>query len=178
MSGHSKWAQIKHQKASADKKRGKLFSVLVKRITLAARSDRNPETNPSLKLSIDKARAANMPTATIERAIKRGAGELPGQGPLEEVVYEAYGPEGVQLVIISTTDNRNRTTANVRHLLSKAGGSLSGSGSVLWNFERTPDEGYVAKTTQEIAPEARTKIQHIIESLEEEEDVEEVYTNV
>jgi YebC/PmpR family DNA-binding regulatory protein len=177
MSGHSKWSQIKHQKGAADKKRGKLFSVLSKRISIAARLDQNPDTNLGLKSAIDKAKAANMPGEIIKRAIKRGAGELDGQGQIEEMIYEAYGPDGVQLLIVAATDNRNRATANIRHILTKAGGSLSGKGSVMWNFERGND-GYVAKTKQEVDKATEEKIDHLIRELEEDEDVEEVFTNL
>lgn len=176
MSGHSKWTQIKHQKSAADQKRGKLFSILSKRISIAARGDDNPETNPGLKVVIDKARAGNMPKDTIERAIKRGSGAAPGESTIEEAVYEAYGPDGAQLVIAATTDNRNRTSSDLRHILSLAGASLSGSGSVLWNFERTYD-CFVPKTTQELSREASKEMSELIAALRENEDVEEVYTN-
>jgi len=177
VSGHSKWSKIKHQKGSADKKRGKLFSVLSKRISIAAQIDKNPDTNPSLKSAIDKAKTANMPGEIIKRAIKRGAGEFPGQGPIEEVIYEAYGPGGVQLIIVAATDNRNRAIANIRHILTKAGGSLSGQGSVMWNFERG-DDGYIAKSKQSVDNNVRAKIDQLISELEEDEDVEEVFTNL
>ncbi|MBI4360024.1 MAG: YebC/PmpR family DNA-binding transcriptional regulator [Candidatus Jacksonbacteria bacterium] len=177
MSGHSKWTQIKHQKGADDKKRGKLFSILSKRISIAARADKNPKTNSALQTVIDKARAANMPGDTIDRAIKRGAGELPGHGALEEVVYEAYGPRGIQLVILTTTDNRNRTTSNIRHVVLQAGGSLSGSGSVLWNFTRD-GELYAPKTDQSVDDETRRKIEELIADLKGDDDVDEVYTNL
>lgn len=177
MSGHSKWAQIKHQKGAEDKKRGKLFSVLSKRISIAARSDKNPKTNPALQTTIDKARAANMPGDTIERAIRRGAGELPGQGAVLEILYEAYAPGGIQLVITAMTDNRNRTTGSIRHIVENAGGSLSGSGSVLWNFTRD-GERYIPKTVQQADEDACLKIEVLVGLLENDEDVEEVYTNL
>lgn len=177
MSGHSKWTQIKHQKCAEDKKRGKLFSILSKRISIAARTDKNSRTNSALQAVLDKARAVNMPGDTIDRAIKRGAGELPGQNAVEEVLYEAYAPGGIQLIISATTDNRNRTTANIRHLIQHAGGSLSGSGSVLWNFTHENDR-YIPKTAQSVDEETRMKIAELLKTLEEDEDVEEVYTNL
>ncbi|MFH1713350.1 MAG: YebC/PmpR family DNA-binding transcriptional regulator, partial [Candidatus Jacksonbacteria bacterium] len=176
MSGHSKWTQIKHQKGAADKKRGKLFSILSKRISIAARIDKDTDSNSLLKDAVERAKAVNMPNNTIERAVKRGVGELPGQGPIEEAVYEAYGPGGIQLIIIAATDNRNRTTANIRHILTKNGGSMSGQGSVIWNFETTAN-GFKAKTIQEIDQPLREKVNQLIEQLEEDEDVEEIYTN-
>ena len=175
MSGHSKWTQIKHQKSATDQKRGKLFSVLSKRLSIAARQDANPETNPSLKMVVEKARAANMPKDTIDRAIKHGSGAAQG-ALIEEAVYEAYGREGVQLVISATTDNRNRTSSDLRHILSKHNGSLSGSGSVLWNFERTQDV-FSPKTIQTISKEAQATTEALIEELRDNDDVEEVYTN-
>lgn len=178
MSGHSKWAQIKHQKAASDKKRGKLFSVLSKRISIAARHGKDPETNPGLKLIIDKAKAANMPSDTVERAIKRGAGELPGQGPIEEIIYEAYGPGGAQLVIVASSDNRNRSTANIRHLLSKHNGSLSGNGSVMWNFERTGEGQFTAKNKQSLSDDLQESVSQLLAAMEEDEDVEDIYTNL
>lgn len=136
MSGHSKWHQIRHKKAAMDAKKGKLFTKLIKEITVAAKQGGgNPDTNPRLRLAIQNAKAANMPWENIERAIKRGTGELPGVA-YEEVVYEGYGPGGVALYIESTTDNKNRTVAEIRNILSRHNGSLGESGSVAWIFER------------------------------------------
>ena len=177
MSGHSKWTQIKHQKATADKKRGKLFSILTKRIAIAARSDKNPESNPVLKVAIEKAREKNLSKDTIERAIKRGAGELPGAGPIEEVVYEAYGQGGAQIVVVASTDNKNRTTGNIRHILTKYNGSMSGTGSVLWNFARKGGLFY-PKTKQPTDQKLAELIAELIAALEEDDDVDEVFTNL
>lgn len=135
MSGHSKWAQIKRQKAVTDKKRGNLFTKLGNAITIASRhGGGDPNTNFQLRVAIDKARAANMPNENIERAIQRGSGEL-GGATLEEITYEGFGPGGITLIIEVTTDNKNRTTANLRRLLTKYQGRLGGSGSVRWMFE-------------------------------------------
>lgn len=136
MAGHSKWAQIKRKKAANDAKRGKLFTSLIREITVAARSGGgDPNFNPRLRLAIDNAKAANMPADNIERAIKRGTGELEGVD-YEEISYEGYGPGGVALYIETLTDNGNRTVAEVRHALNKHGGSLGTAGSVAWQFER------------------------------------------
>ena len=136
MAGHSHWAQIKHKKAKADAQRGKLFTKLIREITVAVRQGGpNPETNPRLRNAIENAKKANMPMETIERAIKKGTGELGGEN-YEEVIYEGYGPGGVALMILATTDNRNRTTSEIRHVLSKHGGNLGSSGCVSFLFDR------------------------------------------
>ena len=135
MSGHSKWAQIKRAKGANDQKRGQLFTKLGREISVAAREGgANPEGNARLRMAIDRARESNMPMDTIQRAIQRGVGA--GEGAqLEEVVYEGYGPGGAALLIQATTDNRNRTVAEVRATLTRGGGSLGEAGSVAWNFE-------------------------------------------
>ena len=136
MAGHSKWAQIKRKKAVNDARRGKMFTKLIREITVAARSGGgDPEMNPRLRLAVDTAKAANMPLENIERAIARGTGELEGVS-YEEIAYEGYGPGGVALYIEAMTDNRNRTVAELRHALERHGGSLGAAGSVAWQFER------------------------------------------
>lgn len=135
MSGHSKWANIKHRKAAADAKKGKLFSNLSKEIIIAAKQGGgNPETNPRLRAAIERAREANMPKENIERAIKRGIGEIPGV-TYEEVVYEGYGPGGVAIMVEVVTDNKNRTASEIRRIFSKHGGNLGEAGCVSWIFE-------------------------------------------
>jgi len=135
MSGHSKWHSIKHKKAAADAKRGKLFSRLVKEITVAARDGGGDvNTNARLRTAVQTARDANMPADNIDRAIKKGTGELPGVN-YEECIYEGYGPGGVAILVRVLTDNRNRSTAEIRNIFSKKGGDLAGSGSVSWMFE-------------------------------------------
>ena len=141
MSGHSKWSTIKHKKAAADAKRGKVFTRLTKELTIAAREGGgDPESNVRLRLAIDKAKAGNMPKDNIERAIKRGTGELEG-GALDEVVYEGYAPHGVGMLIEVVTDNRNRAVAEVRHVFNKYGGNLAEAGAVSWQFTR---KGYIS----------------------------------
>jgi YebC/PmpR family DNA-binding regulatory protein len=136
VAGHSKWAQIKRKKAVNDSKRGQHFTKLIREITVAARSGGGDiNFNPRLRLAVDTAKAANMPADNIDRAIKKGTGELEGVH-YEEIVYEGYGPGGVAIFIETLTDNANRTVADVRHVLSKHGGSLGTSGSVAWQFER------------------------------------------
>jgi len=141
MSGHSKWSTIKHKKAAEDAKRGKIFTRLAREITIAAgEGGGDPEINFSLRLAVDKAKSANMPKDNIERAIKRGTGELKGED-LEEVVYEGYGPNGVAFLVQVLTDNKNRTVADVRRVLTRQGGTLAEAGAVAWQFER---KGYIA----------------------------------
>jgi len=136
MAGHSKWANIRFRKERQDAKRGKIFTKLIKEITIAARmGGGDPSANPRLRTAIQNAKAANMPMKNIENAIKKGTGELPGV-VYEEVAYEGYGPGGVALYIVCTTDNKNRTVAEIRHLLNKYGGNLGESGSVAWMFDK------------------------------------------
>ena len=136
MSGHSRWANIKHKKAKSDVKKGKTFTKLVKEIIVAAKmGGGDPDGNPRLRTAIDKAKAANVPSDNIERAVKKGAGELEGVN-YEEFFYEGYGPAGVALLVSVATDNRNRTAGDVRHIFTKCHGRLGESGSVAWMFEK------------------------------------------
>lgn len=136
MAGHSKWKQIKHYKAATDAKRGARFTKLIREITVAARAGGgDPGGNPRLRTAIETARAASMPKENIERAVKKGTGELEGVD-YQEITYEGYGPGGVALLILTLTDNPTRTVAEVRHKLSRAGGSLGAANSVAWMFER------------------------------------------
>ena len=136
MAGHSHWAGIKHRKAAQDKKRSKYFSKYSKALMIAAREGgSDPDQNLKLRYAIDRAKAGNMPNVSIERAVKKGAGEL-GNKVFHEITYEGYGPGGVALYIETLTDNQNRTVADVRHILSKHGGSLGTAGSVAWQFHR------------------------------------------
>lgn len=236
MSGHSKWSTIKRKKAVADTKRGKIFTKLIKEITIAARQGGgDPGANPRLRLAIDNAKSANMPSDNIERAIKKATGELEGVNYIE-LTYEGYGPGGIALLIESVTDNKNRTVADVRHILSKHGGSLGETGSVAWMFDRkgiitvvaegksedevmevvleagaedfqTEDDFYevttavedfeevrkalqnsnfnienaslqwIAKNTVSVSGENAEKVIKIIDALEDNDDVQNVYTN-
>jgi YebC/PmpR family DNA-binding regulatory protein len=140
MSGHSKWHTIKHKKGAADAKRGKVFTRVIKELTVAARNGGgDPDSNPRLRTIIAEAKAVNMPADNIKRAIQRGTGELPGV-TYEEVNYEGYGPGGAALIIEVLTDNRNRTVGEIRHLLSKHGGNLGEANSVAWMFDK---KGYI-----------------------------------
>ncbi len=140
MSGHSKWAQIKHKKAATDVKRGKVYSKLSKEISIAARlGGGDPSGNPRLRTVIDKAKEVNMPSENVKRAILKGAGELPGMA-YEEIIYEGYGPGGAAVLMEVLTDNKNRTVSEIRHIMTKNNGALGESGSVAWIFEK---RGYV-----------------------------------
>jgi len=136
MSGHSKWSTIKHKKAAQDAKRGRLFTKLIKEVTVAARQGGgDPGGNPRLRAAIDVAKSANMPADNIKRAVQKGAGELPGVS-YDEVQYEGYGPGGVAILVETLTDNRMRTTPEIRHAFTKHGGSLSEPNSVAWMFDK------------------------------------------
>ncbi len=176
MSGHSKWHTIKHKKGAIDAKRGKVFTKLIKEITVASRDGGGDvDMNPRLRKAVSDAKSENMPNDTIDRAIKRGTGELEGVN-YEEITYEGYGPNGVAVLIETMTDNRNRTVAEIRHLFSKNGGNLGESNSVAWMFDR---KGYIvidkeAKSEEELFEIA---IEAGAEDLKDEEDVFEIYTD-
>ena len=151
MSGHSKWHSIKHKKGAADAKRGKLFTRIIKELTVAARDGGgDPDSNPRLRTVIADAKAANMPADNIKRAIRRGTGEEPGVH-YEEVTYEGYGPGGVALMVEVLTDNKNRAVGEVRHLLTKHGGNLGSTNSVAWLFDK---RGYVLVDREAVDEEA------------------------
>ncbi len=176
MSGHSKWATIKRKKAVLDSKRGKIFTKLIKEITIAARDGGDVNGNPRLRLAVDNAKAQNMPLDNIERAIKKATGELEGV-TYHELTYEGYGPAGVAVLVEVATDNKNRTVAEVRHLFSKNGGSMGETGSVAWMFDRKgvitlPAEGKKEDDVMEIILEAGA------DDLTTEEDYFEVTTSV
>ncbi|MEW6097228.1 MAG: YebC/PmpR family DNA-binding transcriptional regulator [bacterium] len=175
MSGHSKWASIKHKKSAIDSQRGKIFSKLNREITVAARlGGGNPESNSRLRMVLEKARSHNMPSDNIKRAIQRGTGELPGM-VVEEVTYEGYGPSGVAVLVEAMTDNKNRTTSEIRRIFSRGGGNLGESGCVSWMFSK---KGCLSVNKDEITED---KLLEIImeagaEDLKLEDDVYEITT--
>jgi len=237
MSGHSKWSTIKRKKAATDAKRGQLFTKIARELTVTARqSGGDPDVDFHLRLVIDRAKQANMPKDSIERAIKRGTGEIKGEA-FEEIRYEGYGPHGVALILDALTDNRNRAVADIRHLLTRSGGSLGETGSVIWLFDQkgliiieadgeeaeefalqaidagaddvrienglveiyTQPAGFqevketleregvpfssaeitmVPKTLTRLGEKETIQIMHLVEALEELEDVQEVYSNL
>ena len=175
MSGHSKWSTIKRKKGAEDAKRGKIFTRVAREITVAAREGGgDPGVNAALRLAIDKARAANMPKDNIERAIKRGTGELEG-GQLEEVCYEGYAPHGVALLVKCLTDNRNRTLAEVRRIFNRSGGNLAEAGAVTWMFDT---KGYLTVARDDLDPDEifMTAVDAGAEDVEVSDDFVEIYT--
>jgi YebC/PmpR family DNA-binding regulatory protein len=151
MSGHNKWASIKHKKAATDAKRGKLFSKLSKELTVSAKTGGgDPDANPRLRVAINKAKAVNMPADNIDRAIKKGTGELPGVS-YEEISYEGYGPKGIAIIAETLTDNKNRTSAEIRNIFSKKGGNMAGTGSVNWMFAK---KGFIMVRTDKADEDA------------------------
>lgn len=177
MSGHSKWAGIKHKKGVLDAQRGKLFSKLNKEIMIAAKQGgKDPDGNPRLRLAIQKAREANMPGENIKKAIARGCGEG-GGGALEEIMYECYGPSGVALLIEGITDNKKRTGSEVRHILSKGGGSMGSAGCVSWMFKKM---GVVGIEKESITEDALFDISLSLgcEDIKTEDMEYEIYTDV
>ncbi|MBN1282448.1 MAG: YebC/PmpR family DNA-binding transcriptional regulator [Proteobacteria bacterium] len=175
MSGHNKWSTIKHKKGAADAKRGKLFSKLIKEITIAARlGGGDPDGNPRLRTVLDKARQANMPNDNVARAIKKGTGDLEGF-TYEEITFEGYGPSGVAMLVETTTDNRNRTVAEMRHLFAKMGGNLGEAGCVAWMFTKhgviTFDKSVGEENLMDVALEAGA------EDIKDEEDILTVTTD-
>lgn len=176
MSGHSKWATIKRSKGANDAKRGKIFTKLGHEIAIAAREGgSDPEANFRLRLVLDKARQANMPKDNIERAVKRGSGELKGEGEIEEVVYEGYGPGGIAIMVEAATDNRNRAVSEIRHVFSRHGGNLGAEGCVSWMFSR---KGYIIVTSDDEDPEeiALAAIDAGAEDFEVSDNTVEIYT--
>ena len=237
MSGHSKWAQIKRKKGVADVKKGAMFTRLGREISIAAREGGgDPNSNFTLRLAVDKARANNMPKENIERAIKRGTGELGEGGQLEEVMYEGYGPGGSALLVQVLTDNRNRAASDVRHLFTRGGGNLAAANAVAWMFEKkgvitienaknvddlelelidagaedfkldgnvlevtcVPEQlkavrdalekrkipitsaelAWIAKTPAQVTDDQAVQTMRLMESLEEHDDVQKVYSNL
>ena len=150
MSGHSKWATIKHKKGAADAKRGKVFTRLIREISMAAKAGGDPEGNPRLRTAITAAKAENMPADNIKRAIQRGTGELPG-AQYEEAIFEGYGPGGVALLVDVSTDNRNRTVSEIRHAFTKNGGNMAEAGAVAWMFHK---KGYIVVPKSAIKEDA------------------------
>ena len=176
MSGHSKWHTIKHKKGALDAKRGKIFTKMIKEITVAARTGNSGDvdSNARLRNAVSDAKAQNMPNDTIDRAIKRGMGELEGAS-YDEVVYEGYGPNGVAVMVEAMTDNRNRTVAEIRHIFSKNGGNMGESGSVGWMFDK---KGYIVvdKATKSEDELFEIAIEAGADDMQDDGDVFEIFT--
>ena len=180
MSGHSKWSNIKNKKAAVDKVKGSVFSKLSRNIRVVVREggSGDPSSNANLRLWLDKARSANMPKANVQRAIDAGLGKG-ANGAMKETVYEGFGPQGVGMMIVALTDNGNRTTSEIRNILSKAGGSLGSPNSVKYMFVRNEAGEYECKIPLPLRDEKhKEKMEQLIEQLFDQEDVEDVYCAV
>lgn len=176
MAGHSHWKTIKYKKSIGDQKRGQLFSKLLNAVSIAARQEASPQFNPQLKAAIEKARESQVPQDKIESAIKRASEDK----NLEELIIEAYGPEGAAILIEAITDNKNRTIAEVKKILNENGAKWSEPGGVRWAFEQVKTESglvWQEKFKQPISTEAQEKLQKIIQELLDQNEVQEVYTN-
>ncbi|MFA7216543.1 MAG: YebC/PmpR family DNA-binding transcriptional regulator [Candidatus Paceibacterota bacterium] len=174
MSGHNKWSKIKRQKEKTDSQKSKIFGKMVRLITVEAKKAGGNLQSPGLKNAIEKAKAENVPNDNIERAIKKSteSGEV-----MESITYEAYGPGGCAMVIDVLTDNRNKSAQEVKHTLSKNGFALAGIGAATWAFDRTPDMEWEPKTTVPLSEEDGEKLGVLVDELEENDDVQNVYTN-
>src|ERR1700757_4674374 len=175
MSGHSKWATIKHKKAALDAKRGKSFTRIIKEITIAARNGGDPDANPRLRTAILAAKGVSMPADNIKKAIMRGTGELEG-GKIDEVMFEGYGPGGAAVLVMVATDNRNRTVSEIRHIFSKNGGNLGSTGSVMHMFSK---KGLIVVEKSAASEEKLMDVvlEHGGEDLNDEGDVWEIITD-
>lgn len=174
MAGHSKWAKVKHQKAINDVKKAKIFSKLLRYLATEAKKAKGDRSAPGLRLAVEKAKKSNVPLDVIERAIDKASGDSALE--LESVMYEAYGPGGVALLIDTLTDSRNRTNQELKHLLSKNGGNAATPGAASWAFIKT-EEGYEATTPVELSDEDIAKLDALVDALEDYDDVQNVYTN-
>ena len=174
MSGHNKWSKIKHKKAASDAKKSKIFSKYARLIAVESKLAKGDVNSPRLRAAIEKAKSENMPNENIERAVKKGVGG--DAEAMEAVTYEAYGPGGCALIIEGLTDNKNRSSAEIKHILSRNGLSLAAMGSATWAFSKEGAE-WVPHTTVSVSEEDAAKLENIIEELEDNDDVQHVYTN-
>lgn len=173
MAGHNKWSKVKHKKAATDAKKGKIFSKYSRLITLEAKKAGGDRNAPGLTAVIERARKESMPSDNIDRAIQKGFG---GEGAaMEEALYETYGPGGTAILITAVTDNPNRTSPEVKHLLSKAGYQLGAPGSSSWAFTKT-NEGYIPNSPIDLSDEDGEKLATLVETLEEHDDIQDIYT--
>ena len=174
MSGHNKWSKIKRQKEKTDRQKSKIFGKMVKLITVEAKKAGGNTSSPGLKNAIEKAKSANVPNDNIERAIKKFS---EGGAEMESVVYEAYGPGGCAMVIIALTDNKNRANQEIKLILSKYGFAMAGIGAASWAFSHNPGEDWIPTSTIPLSEEDGETLFKIIEELEENDEVQDVYTN-
>jgi len=176
MSGHNKWSKIKNKKAVTDAQKSKIFSKMVRLITVESKKAKGDINSPGLRAVIEKAKSENVPNDNINRAVKKGTGGDAGQ--MEQITYESYGPGGTALIIEALTENKNKAVQEIKHILSKNGFELATSGSATWAFEKKVDSSsWVAKTTVPIKEADGEKLQKLVEELEENDEVQEVFTN-
>ncbi|OHA98020.1 MAG: hypothetical protein A3E02_00625 [Candidatus Zambryskibacteria bacterium RIFCSPHIGHO2_12_FULL_38_34] len=178
MSGHNKWSKIKNKKAVTDAQKSKMFGKLVRFIGVESKKSKGDTNAPGLRAAIEKAKEANVPSDNIERAIKKGMGGEGGE--MEQITYEAYGPGGCALIIEALTENRNKAAQEIKHILSKNGFELAAPGSAVWAFEKNPPQnggGWTPKNTMQIGEEDSTKLEVLIDELEENDEVQDVFTN-
>jgi YebC/PmpR family DNA-binding regulatory protein len=175
MSGHNKWSKIKNKKAVTDAYKAKVFSKLVKFITVESKLAKGDINSPGLRAAIEKAKSENVPNDNIERAVRKGTGGDAGE--MEQITYEAYGPGGCALMIEALTDNRNKAAQEIKHILSKNGYELAAPGSASWAFDKTIGAGWTPKMATQISEEDGQKLNDLIEQLEENDEVQEVFTN-
>ncbi len=178
MSGHSHWSSIKHKKGSVDAKRGKIFSKLSRLISITAK-EKGPdlETNYKLRLAVEKAKEVNMPKENIDRAIKHGSGQLEGVN-IEEILYEAYGPGGIALIIEGITDNKNRALAEIKHILSRFNGKLATVGSVRYLFDKKSEKWEPKYPTEITDQKIKEQVEKLFVALNENDDIQEIYSNL
>jgi YebC/PmpR family DNA-binding regulatory protein len=174
MAGHSKWAKLKHVKGKTDAQKAKLFSKLVRFITIEAKKAKGDRNAPGVRVAVEKAKAANMPADNIERALNKASGD---GVEMEQVTYEAYGPGGCALIIEGYTDSRNRTNQEIKHLLSLHGGSLATPGAAIWAFTKNAEGKFEATVPVELSDEDAQKMAELSDALEDHDDINEVYTN-
>lgn len=174
MSGHNKWSKIKHQKGASDAAKSKIFGKLVRFITVEAKKAKGNLASPGLAAAIKKAKESNMPNDTIDRAIKKATTD--NSAAMENITYEAYGPGGCALIIEALTDNRNKASQEIKHILSKFGSSLAGIGAASWAFTKENGE-WIAQTTVQITEEDGAQLQELVGEIEENDEVQDVYTN-
>ena len=174
MSGHNKWSKIKRQKEKTDGQKSKIFGKMVKLITVEAKKSGGNISSPGLKNAIEKAKAANVPNDNIERAIKKST---EGGATMDSITYEAYGPGGCAIIIETLTDNRNKAAQEIKHILSDKGFSLAAIGAASWAFERTPDMEWNPTSTIPLSEEDGEKLGELVDALEENDEVQDVYTN-
>ncbi|MBI4114698.1 MAG: YebC/PmpR family DNA-binding transcriptional regulator [Candidatus Niyogibacteria bacterium] len=176
MSGHSKWAQIKHKKAATDAHKSKIYGKIARMISVAVRErGTDPVLNSALRVAVEKAKEANMPSDNIERAIKKASGGE--KEALQELLFEAYGPGGAAIIITAITDNSNRTTSEIKHVLSKHDAKLAGQGAAKFLFTKT-EHGWEAQTMLPVGKDDEKKLLRLFDELDEREDVQEIYSNV